>query len=363
MIRYYYQESQPDFFLIALELCLASLANIIESLRGGAGGCPCPCGSVNRREEWREIVQGFDVKRAMRQIASGLRHLHGLGLIHRDIKPQNILISPSSSSEGRGGMRYRMLISDFGLCKKLDMDETSFLPTVDGDMAPGTVGWRAPEILHGEVKLDELPTGDDSTSSHGSAATINDDSCSSDTTTPKTRLTKSVDIFALGCLFYYILTHGGHPYGERFEREVNILKGEKDLSLPLSTEESTEALDLITCMLRQQPSQRPDIKTCLLHPFFWDPAKRLSFLQDASDNFESLCRDPIDPTLIRLERDAQSVVGNDWCQMLDTNFVDNFGKYRKYDGKSVRDLLRALRNKVMSFFQSNHSYFHHILLI
>ena len=349
MIRYYYQESHLNFFYIALELCPASLADIVENPHGHGGG---------REEEWREIVRGFDAKRAMRQVAGGLRHLHGLGLIHRDIKPQNILISSASSSstDGRGGSGYRMLISDFGLCKKLDVDQTSFLPTLNGAMAAGTVGWRAPEILRGEVKLDELSTGDDSNSSRGSVATINGTSSSSTSssgTTTKTRLTKSVDIFALGCLFYYTLTNGGHPYGDRFERDGNIFKDNKQLSLLThfcSTEETTEAQDLITCMLHPQPSQRPDTKTCLLHPFFWDPAKRLGFLQDASDRFEVMCREPKDGVLIRLEKDAGSVVGNDWHQRLDKIFIENLGKYRKYDGRSVQDLMRALRNKVRVIF-------------
>ena len=162
------------------------------------------------------------------------------------------------------------------------------------------------------------------------------------------------DIFALGCLFYYTLTNGGHPYGDRFEREVNIIKDNKQLSLLsefCSTEETTtEAQDLISSMLDPQPSQRPDTKTCLLHPFFWDPAKRLGFLQDASDRFEVMCREPKDAVLIRLEKDAGSVVGNDWHQRLDRIVNENLGKYRKYDGKSVQDLMRALRNKVTSFY-------------
>ena len=352
VIRYYYQESHLNFFYIALELCPASLADIIENPHGGNGG---GSGSGRREDEWKEIVKGFDAKRAMKQIASGLRHLHGLGLIHRDIKPPNILISSSSSSSssgGRGGTGYRMLISDFGLCKKLDVDQTSFLPTVNG--ATGTVGWRAPEILRGDVKLDELSTSDDSTSSRGSVATVHSYSnTTSITAATKTRLTKSVDIFALGCLFYYTLTTGGHPYGDRFEREVNIIKDNKQLSLLsefCSTEETTEAQDLISSMLHPQPSQRPDTKTCLLHPFFWDPAKRLGFLQDASDRFEVMCRDPKDAALIRLEKDAGSVLGNDWHQRLDRIVNENLGKYRKYDGKSVQDLMRALRNKVTSLF-------------
>ncbi len=33
-----------------------------------------------------------------------------------------------------------------------------------------------------------------------------------------------IDIFSLGCLFYYIKTNGLHPYGNDYERELNIIK-------------------------------------------------------------------------------------------------------------------------------------------
>ncbi|KAK0460715.1 uncharacterized protein EV420DRAFT_1533757 [Desarmillaria tabescens] len=321
VIRYYYQEAHANFLYIALELCPCSLADIIE---------------YPDRDQLRPIVQAFDPKKALRQITSGLRHLHALKLVHRDIKPHNILIS----SHGK------MLISDFGLCKKLDMDQTSFLPTAHGAMAAGTVGWRAPEILRGEVKLDEI--GDDSSissrgsSSRGSTGTATGAPSGSS----PTRLTKSVDIFALGCLFYYTLTNGGHPYGDRFEREINILKNEKNLEgLERFGEEGSEAVHLIEQMLNPDSHKRPDTTTCLVHPFFWDPGRRLNFLQDASDRFEVMCRDPKDPDLVALEKDAFSVVGNDWQSRLDKIFIENLGKFRKYDGKSVQDLLRALRNK------------------
>ena len=49
---------------------------------------------------------------------------------------------------------------------------------------------------------------------------------------------------------------------------------------------------------------------------------------------------------MELEKGAFDVVGNDWQARLDRTFLDNLGKYRKYDGKSVQDLMRALRNKV-----------------
>lgn len=332
VIRYYYQEAHANFLYIALELCPASLADIIES---------------PDRDQFRDIAISFDPKKALKQIAGGLKHLHALKLVHRDIKPQNILVSTSKVGGKTGNNNYRMLISDFGLCKKLDVDQTSFYPTANGAMGAGTVGWRAPEILRGDVKLDEV-TDEHSLSSRGSTSTINGSVSSggAPTTGKRTRLTKSVDIFALGCLFYYTLTNGGHPYGDRFEREVNIMKNAKNLDgLATFGEEGTEASDLITQMLDPEASERPDTTTCLLHPFFWDSSRRLNFLQDASDRFEIMCRDPKDPNLLNLEKDAINIVGPDWHARLDRAFTENLGKFRKYDGKSVQDLLRALRNK------------------
>ena len=61
-----------------------------------------------------------------------------------------------------------------------------------------------------------------------------------------------------------------------------------------------------------------------------------------------MCRDPKDPNLIALETGAFDVVGNDWHGRLDKVFIENLGKFRKYDGKLIQDLLRALRNKVRS---------------
>jgi serine/threonine-protein kinase/endoribonuclease IRE1 len=59
-----------------------------------------------------------------------------------------------------------------------------------------------------------------------------------------------------------------------------------------------------------------------------------------------MCRDPRDPMLVRLEADAVSAVGHDWYARLDKAVIENLGKFRKYEGRSVQDLMRALRNKV-----------------
>ena len=283
-------------------------------------------------DKWDHVANEFDTKRAMKQIATGLMHLHGLGLVHQDINPQNILISSALPS--------RMLISNFGLCRKLDEDQSSFLPTTNGATSPaGTVGWKAPEMLRGHVKSDEPFASDDSISYRQDPTTTTTGSSSGTTTLiTKTHLTKSIDIFSLGCLFYYILTNGKHPYSD----QANIIKDNKDLSLIYSDE---EGLDLITRMLDPDPLQRPAIETCLVHPFFWNPTKRLSFLQEVSERLERMCKDE-DAVLIRLERDAKRVFQHDWRQDLYPRFVEDLRKTRKYDGDSVRDLMRALRNKV-----------------
>ena len=55
-------------------------------------------------------------------------------------------------------------------------------------------------------------------------------------------------------------------------------------------------------------------------------------------------------TVKALEEQASVVLGKDWFRNgLDRNLIDNLGKYRKYDGGSVRDLMRVLRNKVGCF--------------
>lgn len=43
---------------------------------------------------------------------------------------------------------------------------------------------------------------------------------------------RPVDIFSLGCIFYYVLSGGGHPFGDNLHRQANIVNGKyflKDL--------------------------------------------------------------------------------------------------------------------------------------
>lgn len=172
VIRYFCKELTGSFLFIALELCPASLADVIE-----------------KPIEFRELGNKLDPKKALAQITSGLQHLHRLSIVHRDIKPQNILVSLST------GGNLKMLLSDFGLSKRLDgLAQTSFSQTMANP--GGTVGWRAPEILRGDVSLD---LGEDSESS-GISSEAGADGTEKEKGEEKRRLTRAVDVFALGCL-------------------------------------------------------------------------------------------------------------------------------------------------------------------
>ena len=39
----------------------------------------------------------------------------------------------------------------------------------------------------------------------------------------------SVDIFSSGCVFYYVLSGGLHPFGDQYRRQGNIIAGEFNL--------------------------------------------------------------------------------------------------------------------------------------
>lgn len=171
---------------------------------------------------------------------------------------RNVLISVNSSGQ------QRMVLSDFGLAKRLDQEQSSYLQT--GNHPVGTTGWLAPECLTGEVDLDQ---GFDGSSSRHSRYTDDDGPKRFDAQKPKHgRLTRAVDLFALGCVYYYVITSGGHPYGGRYDRDRNIIRDEKDLSaLDSYGEDGFEAKALITKLLSPEAKQRyATCRTSLVEP-------------------------------------------------------------------------------------------------
>lgn len=333
VIRYFDKESAGEFLYIALELCPASLQDVIEK----PFNFPSLIGP-----------QSLDLPDALRQITAGLQYLHSLKIVHRDIKPQNILVSapkkiplnPSSTLQPP-----RLLISDFGLCKKLEGDQNSFRATTAH--AAGTSGWRAPELLVDEDLASSI-LHPDQASAHTAGSTSEPAVVDPQT---NRRATRAIDVFSLGCVFYYVLTSGNHPFDKdgKYMREANIVKGHYNLDdLASLGDYQWEAKDLISSMIAHNPRHRPDAATVLQHPFFWPADDRLDFLCHVSDGFEFEPRDPPSEALLQLESHAPEILAEasgDFLRVLPPQFRDTLGKQRKYTGGRVLDLLRALRNK------------------
>lgn len=68
------------------------------------------------------------------------------------------------------------------------------------------------------------------------------------------------------------------------------------------------------------------------------------FVQDVSDRVEKI--DFQSDPLKTLEKNSKYITREDWNLHLDESITSDLRKYRAYQGSSVRDLLRALRNKV-----------------
>lgn len=156
----------------------------------------------------------------------------------------------------------------------------------------------------------------------------------------------------MGCVYYYVLSNGHHLFGEPLKRQANILSHEFDMSELVKSDnnkphESILAEQLISDMITRDPSRRPKTENILKHPLWWREEKILSFFQDLSDRVEKL--DINTDPLRTLERNAKEIIRDDWKQHLDENLKEDLRRHRDYLNVSVRDLLRALRNKVKCY--------------
>ena len=289
VLRYYAKEEDASFIYIALEKCAGSLQDLIDR-------------PANHPNADRLLI--------LHSMMTGLAHLHSLNIVHRDLKPANILLTKGN----------RCKLADMGLGKQLDLMRSSFDSVVSGSF-----GWQPAEVLS---------VGGGGGASSGSGG----------------RLTKAVDVFSAGCVVYYVMSSGYHPFGVNVEREINIVRDQPSFDRLRSNR--CEAIDLVSSMIAHSPDDRLSASDCVHHPLFWSDEQKLHFLLDVSDRVEaepefSECR-------LTLEKAASSFLNPPsssgapsagWDVKLYRGLLDNLGKFRKYDFTSCRDLLRVIRNK------------------
>lgn len=117
-------EPRSGMWGLVMEHVGPSLSSVLRERHGGGGGPPFT-------EE--------EVRRVMRQLLSGVQRLHDRHVVHRDIKPGNILV-------GDGGV---VKLCDLGLA----MDTAARKPPYQ---KAGSPGYKAPEMLLGKPDYGEL---------------------------------------------------------------------------------------------------------------------------------------------------------------------------------------------------------------
>lgn len=148
----------------------------------------------------------------IRQAASGLAHAHEAGLIHRDIKPGNLLINTNGIVK----------ILDMGLARFFKEEEEESLTIKHDEKVLGTADYLAPEQAVDSHAVDER-----------------------------------ADIYSLGCTFYFALT-GSPPFtdGTLVQR---LLAHQTKAPPPIQNRRSDvpeSLLDIITKMMEKSKESR-----------------------------------------------------------------------------------------------------------
>jgi len=100
-----------------------------------------PGPSLQQVLQQRGRISPSDTVRVARDLLEGLAHAHERSVVHRDVKPDNILIA----SDGA-------ILVDFGIARAIELAGTDRL-TKSG-MAVGTSRYMSPEQIMGEVTID-----------------------------------------------------------------------------------------------------------------------------------------------------------------------------------------------------------------
>jgi tRNA A-37 threonylcarbamoyl transferase component Bud32 len=100
---------------------------------------------INEMQRRQQVVRLDEALALLAQVADALGYAHRQGVIHRDVKPDNILIKQLDEARGPGNLPLRPVVTDFGLAKLLE----GGVDTRTGSFM-GTLAYMSPEQALGK---------------------------------------------------------------------------------------------------------------------------------------------------------------------------------------------------------------------
>jgi serine/threonine protein kinase len=193
-----------------------------------------------------------DAARLMHEIASALAFLHGVGVVHADLKPENLLLSTKNRLDGT------IKIIDFGCAVVDDVEDTQDAYAAEkrksllkNASSTGTTAYWPPERFEME-----------------------------------SRANAGTDMWAIGVILYIMLT-GVHPFdvdGVSTDEDIKA-RIKADPRPPLTDDLvghlSESAIDLITKLMEKDPKKRLTAYSMLQHPWVRGESASKEKMQDS----------------------------------------------------------------------------------
>jgi serine/threonine-protein kinase len=167
--------------------------------------------NLAKRLHERGVLTIDETRKILREVADALAYAHERGVVHRDIKPDNILLDVQSG---------RPMVTDFGIARAMDSEGDSRL-TATG-MAIGTPAYMSPEQAAGEREIDGRS-----------------------------------DLYSLGILGYQMLT--GEPPFTASSTPAMLVKHISERPIPVDQRRSDVPPDLarsVMMLLEKEPANR-----------------------------------------------------------------------------------------------------------
>ncbi|KAA6383300.1 MAG: putative CAMK family protein kinase [Streblomastix strix] len=257
-------------------------------------------------------LPSYVLRALMKQILEGMRAFHSVGLVHRDIKCNNILLH---SPPGSG--RVYSKISDLGFAIKADQTnnkQTYF---------KGTIPYMSPEQFHDNPII-----------------------------------TQKVDIYALGITFYKLITHKYPINGRNIKEQGTMMAKLKSIDRPSEIKDNI-LWDFLSRLLKFDSDKRITAAEALQHPYFTTPDAiadvsqeqlELALVADKMKENENsfITKFDIDPTFIVAESAIMNFIFSD-----ENNKINQNEDLFKHSQKDILESSTYILYKIVNAYIQN----------